>query len=253
MFDRPRIIPSLLLDDQRLVKTIQFSHPNYLGDPINAVKIYNEKQVDELCILDITRNRSGINFDLLQDIASEAFMPLSYGGGIDDMSQVKRLFNIGFEKVVINSSLYSESGFVERVVEFAGSQSVVASIDYKKTLLNKKKCFSKCGKNKIDISPVDMAIRAEKMGVGEILLNSMDRDGMMNGYDLPVVSEIASKISIPLIACGGAGSLKDIKEVIDAGADAVAAGSLFVYYGEKKGVLINYPSEEEMSLAGIYK
>ena len=253
MFDRPRIIPSLLLDDQRLVKTIKFSHPNYLGDPINAVKIYNEKQVDELCILDISRNKTGINFELLQDIASEAFMPLSYGGGINDMEQVKKLFHIGFEKVIINSILYSHPDFVEKVVEYAGSQSVVASIDYKKTLLNKQKCFSQCGRNKVDISPIDMAIRAEKMGVGEILLNSIDRDGMMNGYDLPVVREVSSRITIPLIACGGAGSLKDIKDVIDSGANAAAAGSLFVYYGDKKGVLINYPSEEEMSLAGIYK
>ncbi len=252
MFDRPRIIPTILLDDQRMVKTMKFSHPNYLGDPINAVKIYNEKQVDELCILDITRNKSGINFDLLQDIASEAFMPLSYGGGINDMDQVKKLFHIGFEKVIINSSLYSTPKFVEMVVEYAGSQSVVASIDYKKSLFNKVNCYSHCGKKKNELTPLDMAVKVEKMGVGEILLYSIDRDGMMGGYDLSVVSEVSSKISIPLIACGGAGCLDDIKNVITAGADAAAAGSIFVYYGEKKGVLISYPTESEMAEAGIF-
>lgn len=253
MFDRPRIIPCLLIDNQRLVKTVQFKHPNYLGDPINAVKIYNEKQTDELCILDITRKKDGINFEMLHDIATEAFMPLSYGGGIDNLDQIKKLFNIGFEKVIINTSLYTNEDLISKAVEYAGSQSIVASIDYKKTLFHKEICFSQCGTNNTKISPVDMAVKAEALGVGEILINSIDRDGMMNGYDLAMIREISSRVSVPVIACGGAGGLVDIKDAIYAGADAVAAGSLFVYYGAKKAVLINYPTEAELISAGIFK
>ena len=253
MFDRPRIIPSLLIDNKRLVKTIRFNNPNYLGDPINAVKIFNEKQADELCILDITRKKGNIDFNFLEDIATEAFMPLSYGGGVNNLEQVKKLFQIGFEKVIINTALYSNTELISQAVDYAGSQSIVASIDYKKTMFGKNLCFSECGSKNGHITPVEMAKRVEELGVGEILLNSIDRDGKMSGYDLAMINNISREVTVPVIACGGAGGLNDIKSVIDAGADAVAAGSIFVYYGAKKAVLINYPSEQELVTAGIFK
>ena len=252
MFDRPRIIPTLLIDNGRLVKTIQFNRPNYLGDPINAVKIFNEKLADELCILDISRNRKDIDYGFLHDLATEAFMPLSYGGGITSVEQVKKLFKIGFEKVTINSGLFSGPTLIREAVKYAGSQSIVASIDVRKTLLHGNKCFICNGSKNTRIAPIDMARKAEELGVGELFLNSIDRDGMMNGYDLDLIREVSSVLSIPMIACGGAGGLADIKSAIDAGAQAVAAGSIFVYYGAKKAVLINYPTETELSEAGIF-
>ena len=253
MFDRPRVIPCLLIDNQKLVKTVQFKHPNYLGDPINAVKIFNEKQADELCIIDITRKKNDINYDLLHNIATEAFMPLSYGGGIQNIDQIKRLFSIGFEKIIMNTSLFFKPELIREAVKFAGSQSVVASIDYRKTIFNKLICFTQCGAKNTKISPIDMAMKVTEMGVGEVLINCIDRDGMMSGYDLDTVKVISSKVDIPVIACGGAGGLEDVKKVIDNGADAVAAGSIFVYYGAKKAVLINYPTEDEMIKAGIFR
>lgn len=252
MFDRPRIIPVLLIDNKSLVKTVQFKQPRYLGDPINAVKIFNEKMADELCILDISRNKTGIDYGFLHDIATEAFMPLSYGGGISSLAQIKELFSIGFEKVIINSSLVSNPDLIKEAVDYAGAQSIVASIDVKSSFLRGKTCYIKNGTHNTKIPPAELAVRAEQAGVGEILLNSIDRDGMMDGYDLDLISEVTSKLSIPLISCGGAGSLADIKSAIQAGTQAVAAGSMFVYYGAKKAVLINYPSEFELVEAGIF-
>ncbi|MCI8957380.1 MAG: imidazole glycerol phosphate synthase subunit HisF [Eubacterium sp.] len=252
MFDRPRVIPCLLIQNKNMVKTKYFKNPNYLGDPINAVKIYNEKMVDELCILDITRNKKEIDFDYLYNIATEAFMPLSYGGGIETIEQIKELFWIGFEKVVINTSLVKNPVLIEQAVSYAGSQSIVASIDVKKTIFGKQKCFIKCGSRNTGFSPISLAKRAEELGVGEILLNSIDCDGMMKGYDLRLIREISANIRIPLIACGGAGRISDLKEAIEAGANAVAAGSMFVYYGENKAVLINYPDEKEMIKAELF-
>lgn len=251
MFDRPRVIPCLLIHNKNMVKTKCFKNPNYLGDPINAVKIYNEKMVDELCVLDITRNRKGIDFDYLYSIATEAFMPLSYGGGIETIDQVKQLFRIGFEKVVINTSLVRNPVLISQIVSYAGSQSIVASIDVKKTIFGKQRCFIHCGSKNSGISPINLAKRAEKLGVGEIFLNSIDCDGMMKGYDLKLIHEISENIRIPLIACGGAGRFSDLKKAIEAGANAVAAGSIFVYYGEKRAVLIHYPDEDEMIKAGL--
>ena len=252
MFDRPRIIPVLLIDNKKLVKTKQFNHPNYLGDPINAVKIFNEKMADELCILDISRNRKDIDYEYLHDIATEAFMPLSYGGGINNLEQIKKLFKLGFEKVVINSSLVTNPELIRQAAEYAGSQSIVASIDVKRTLFHNKSCYIKNGSINSKYSPVELALKAEKLGAGEILLNSIDRDGMMNGYDLELIREISRSLKIPLIVCGGAGNLVDVKTAIDIGVQAVAAGSIFVYYGAKKAVLINYPSEEELVKNGIF-
>ena len=251
MFDRPRIIPCLLINNKDLVKTKNFKNPKYLGDPINAVKIYNEKMADELCVLDITRNKKGIDFGYLYSIATEAFMPLSYGGGIETIDPIKRLFRIGFEKVIINTNLVNNSELIKQAVSYAGSQSVVASIDVKKTLFGSQKCFINCGGRNTNISPIDLAKKAQDLGVGEILLNSIDCDGVMKGYDLNLIRKVSVSVHIPLIACGGAGCLKDLKKAIDAGADAAAAGSIFVYYGEKRAVLISYPDEEELVRAGL--
>lgn len=253
MFDRPRIIPCLLIEDKRLVKTKKFRHPDYLGDPVNAVRIYNEKEVDELCILDISRKNREIDFNFLEDIATEAFVPLSYGGGITDINQAKRLYRIGFEKLVFNTSLVKHPELIKEVSSYAGAQSVIASIDVKKTLLSDKICFINCGRKRIKVNPITMAQRAEELGVGEILLNSIDRDGMMKGYDLELIRDISASINIPVIACGGAGSLEDLKLAMEAGAHAVAAGSIFTYYGAKKAVLINYPSEKELIRIGLFK
>jgi len=261
MFTRPRIIPVLLIDNRDLIKTKQFKNPVYLGDPVNAVKIFNIKGIDEMTILDISaaKNNAEPDFDLLEDIASQAFMPLGYGGGIKTIEQVKHLLAIGYEKVVINTEFVKNPDLVKSAVELAGSQSIVISIDAKKVnntgnVGNDYKCFITDGKEKTDKSPVEMAKTAEELGAGEIFINSIDQDGMMNGYDIPLVKSVADAVNIPVTACGGAGGIGDLKKVLHEGhAHAAAGGSMFVFYGRLKAVLITVPSEEEMIEAGIYK
>lgn len=254
MFSRPRIIPVLLIDDRDMIKTVQFKEPTYLGDPINAVKIFNRKGVDELSILDIsaTKLNKEPDFEELKDIASEAFMPLSYGGGITQIEQVRELLAIGYEKVVINSALVRDPALITKAVELAGGQSVVASIDAK--LINGKYCCAICdGQEMVDMSPIELAKKAESLGVGEILINSVDRDGVMKGYDIELVRSISSAVSVPVTACGGAGGVQDLKSVLqEGGAHAAAGGSMFVYYGRLKAVLITAPEEQELVEAGIY-
>lgn len=256
MYRRPRLIPCLLLDNQDLVKTINFKNPRYLGDPINTVKIFNNKYVDEICILDITATgqKRTPQFEYLQEIASEAFMPLSYGGGITGLDEIKHLFRIGYEKVVLNTAFYENPQLVRDAVQYAGSQSVVVSIDAKAELFGKYKCYIGDGKRKVKESPVELARLAEELGAGEILLNSIDKDGRMAGYDLDIVKNVVESVSIPVIACGGAGKIEDIRDVLQkAGAHAAAAGSFFVYYGSQKAVLITAPEEKELFDMGIYK
>lgn len=254
VFTRPRIIPVLLIDDRDMIKTVNFKTPTYLGDPVNAVKIFNRKGIDELSILDIsaTRRNAEPDFELLEDIASQAFMPLSYGGGIKNIEQVRKLLAIGYEKIVINTELVKNPKLIEAAVELAGSQSVVASIDAKK-IKNQYICVISDGREVLDISPVELAKRAEQFGVGEILINSIDRDGMMQGYDIELVKMVADAVDIPVTACGGAGRVADLKKVLEEGhAHAAAGGSMFVYYGRLKAVLITAPSEDELKRAGIY-
>lgn len=255
MYNRPRIIPVLLIDNQDLVKTVNFKSPTYLGDPINAVKIFNIKGIDELSILDIsaTKNNKEPDWDLLKDIASQAFMPLSYGGGIKNIEQIKQLFKIGYEKVVINSSFVENPSLIKEASNYAGSQSVVVSIDAK--LVNDEyKAVINDGSKIIEKSPVELAKEAEKLGAGEIFINSIDKDGMMNGYDIELVKQVSEAVNIPVIACGGAGGVKDLKEVLSqTKAHAAAGGSMFVYYGRLKAVLIQAPSEKELIEEGIYK
>lgn len=255
MYYRPRLIPCLSIKDRGLVKTIKFSNPRYLGDPINTVKIFNGKAVDELCILDITatsENR-GPDFELLKDIASEAFMPLSYGGGITKLSEIEKLFYIGYEKIVINSAFIQNPLLIREAADFAGSQSVVVSIDVKNELFGKKSCYINDGKTKVKQDPVTLAKKAEELGAGEILLNSITYDGSMKGYDIELVREVADSVTIPVIACGGAKDIHDFKKVLVEGrAHAAAAGSMFVYYGPQKAVLITAPEEHELMQIGLY-
>ncbi len=254
MFNRPRIIPVLLIDDRDLIKTINFKKPTYLGDPVNALKIFNRKGIDEMAVLDISASKKGIepDFELLTDMASEAFMPLSYGGGIKTLDQVRKLLAIGYEKVVLNTSLVEDEQLVRDAVALAGSQSVVASIDAK-LVKGKYKCVICDGTKVIDMTPVELAKHAEELGVGEIFLNSIDRDGMMTGYDTKLINEVVEAVSIPVTACGGAGSISDLKDALENGhAHAAAGGSMFVFYGRLKAVLITAPTEEELTAAGIY-
>ena len=256
MNQRPRVIPCLGFYDKGLYKTIKFKNPNYLGDPINAVKIFNEKEVDELCLIDIraSYDKREPDFELLHDIATEAFMPLSYGGGIVSISQAKRIFSIGYEKVIFNTCFAEDLELIKEAVKIFGGQSIIVSIDVRTSILGKKKCYIVSGEKEVRGTPVQLAQMAESIGVGEILLQSIDNDGVMKGYDIDLIKTITRAVSIPVIACGGAGRLSDIYDAIYEGkADAVAAGSLFVYFGKKKGILINYPTEEELKKAGIYQ
>ena len=254
MFTRPRIIPVLLINDRDMVKTVQFGRQTYLGDPVNAVKIFNRKGIDELAILDISATKRGVepDFELLEDIASQAFMPLSYGGGITSVEQAKRLLAIGYEKVVINTQLVRNPKLVEEIAAFAGGQSVVASIDAKR-IGDRYQCVVSDGSQVIGLTPVELAKQARKSGAGEIFLNSVDRDGMMQGYDLDLVKAVVNAVDIPVTACGGAGGIQDLKKVLHEGkAHAAAGGSMFVYYGRLKAVLITAPEEDELVKCGIY-
>jgi imidazole glycerol-phosphate synthase subunit HisF len=248
---RARVIPCLLLSGERLVKTVRFKQPTYVGDPINAVKIFNDREVDELMLLDITatRERRDPPFDHLRAIAGECFMPLSYGGGIRAIEQARRLFSIGIEKVVINTAAVDAAALLTAIAAEYGSQAVIASIDVKQDWLGRSRVFTRAGTQNTGLSPRQHAEAVVDRGAGEILLTSIDRDGTMTGYDLEMVRELSAAVPVPLVACGGAGTLAHLGEAINAGASAVAAGSLFVFSGSRRGVLINYPSAAELKAA----
>ena len=254
MFTRPRIIPTLLIDDRDLIKTVKFDRRTYLGDPVNAVKIFNRKGIDELSILDIgaTRNGREPDYELLKDIASEAFMPLSYGGGVTSLDQVHDLLAIGYEKIVLNTSFVRCPELIEKAAGQFGSQSIVVSIDAKKEKSGYI-CYIADGSEKTGFTPQELARKAQTLGAGEIIINSINNDGMMNGYDIELVREVVNSVSVPVVAIGGAGGIDDLKKVIEEGhAHAAAGGSMFVFYGKLKAVLITAPSERELFDAGIY-
>ena len=247
---RIRVIPVLLLQEGKLVKTEKFSKPKYVGDPINAVKIFNEKEVDEIVILDISASKKGKapNFNQIKEIASESFMPLGYGGGVSQLSHVHELFQKCFvEKVIFNTAALTKPSIITETASAYGEQSVVVSIDVKTNFFGKSKIHSHAsGKNtKEDLTA--FVKRMESMGAGEIIINSVDRDGTFNGYDTELTRKVASAVTIPVIACGGANSLQNMKEVVSKGnASAVAAGSYFVFKMPHKAVLINYPTQKEL-------
>lgn len=246
---RPRIIPVLLLKNKGLVKTTGFKSPVYIGDPMNAVKIFNDMQSDELVFLDITatpENRIP-SADVISGISDEAYMPFAVGGGINHIEHVDRMIGAGAEKVVINSAAVTRPALVSEIAGKYGSQSVIVSIDVKKNLFGKQKVFVHCGQKKTDLEPVEHAVQMEKMGAGEIIINSIDQDGKMQGYDIALIKQISEAVSIPVIALGGAGNLMHMKEaVVSGGASASAAGSMFVFHGPLKGVLINYPEKQTL-------
>lgn len=245
-----RLIPCLLLKESGLVKTIRFKNPNYIGDPINTLKLFNDKEVDELIIIDIsvTKTKKQPQIDLIYQLASECFMPLCYGGGINSLSIAQKILNLGIEKIAINSFAIDNPDFITEVAKAFGNQSVIAVIDIKRDLFGQAKVFD-YRKNKIlKYKPYEYAQLMENKGAGEILLNFVDRDGTMNGYDIPTIKDITSAVSVPVIACGGAGQMQHFADVVKiGGVSAAAAGSYFVYKGKHKAVLINYPSQNEIN------
>lgn len=249
---RTRIIPVLLLHNEALVKTVRFSKFTYVGDPCNTVRIFNELEVDELLFLDITATREGRspNLKVLVDIANECFMPLGYGGGIKTMADAKAVFNIGFEKVVLNSIAMDNPNLVREFADHYGSQSVIASIDAKKDWRGKYRVYRHASKNNSDIDPIEWAQELESQGVGEILLTFVDREGMWTGYDLQLLQGVTDAVSVPVIAHGGAGCIADLGLAVKkGGASAVAIGSMVVFQKKDMGVLVNFPEQSTIDAA----
>ena len=241
---RPRVIPILLLKGMGLVKTTQFKNPKYVGDPVNAIKIFNDKMVDELVFLDIEATKQGKepNFSIIEDFASECFMPICYGGGVHSMKAVQKLFFIGIEKVSFNTALVRQPEVIKEASREFGAQSIVASIDIGQDWLKRKKPYLLGASKKVNKTPVEYAKYVEDLGVGEILLTAIYREGMRDGYDLELMNEIAEAVSIPVIANGGAGTSEHLMDTLQkTQVSAVAAGTLFVFKGPHKAVLINYP------------
>lgn len=246
---KKRVIPVLLVKDGALVKGIKFKKHKYVGDPINAVRIFNDKEVDELAFVDISN--SGIarvpNYQLIEDMASEAFMPIAYGGGITRVDQVEKLFKLGVEKVIINSAFMSNPMLIKDCSSIAGAQSIVVSIDVKKSLLGRYEVLVNNGSKRTKFSPVEYARRAQEHGAGEILLTAIDREGTNSGPDLTLIKMISDAVEIPVIAQGGIGSLEHIREAVtESNASAVAAGSFFTFHGKHRAVLLTYPSYSQL-------
>jgi cyclase len=244
----PRVIPVLLVSDGYLVKPVKFKGDTYIGDPINAVRIFNEKQVDELviCDIDATVKGTGVNWTLIEEIASEAFMPVGYGGGVRSAADARRIAEIGIEKVVLGSSAVARPDVVTEISAALGASSTVVSVDARKRLVGGYDTFTVRGKQRTGMTPVEAAVRAQELGAGEILLSSIDRESTMSGYDLTLVEQVADSVSVPVVALGGAGTFHDLAAVLATGASAAAAGSMFVQYGKHRAVLITYPSPTEL-------
>jgi cyclase len=247
----PRLIPCLLLKGKGLVKTVKFKDDKYVGDPINAIKIFNEKGADELIFLDIsaTAENRKPDFDVIKEIASECFMPVCYGGGIKDVDDARRIFNLGIEKVSLSSSAVEDPALIKELVRIFGSQSIVVCLDVKKDIFGKYQVVTRNARRKTGMDPFVAARRMQELGAGELLINSVDSDGTMAGYDIGLMQKIVQDSRVPVIACGGAGNLEHVAEVIKSGgASSAAAGSLFVFHGKQRGVLISYPPREEIDL-----
>lgn len=246
---RPRIIPCLLVKNGGLVKTIQFGSPKYVGDPINAVRIFNEKEVDELIVVDIDATVQGRepDYTLIRHLAAECRMPLCYGGGVTTVEQIRRIIGLGVEKVAMSASAIRNPGLISEAAKCVGAQSVVVVLDAKKSgVFRPYELFTHNGSKSTGLDPVEFAKKAEALGAGEIVINSIDRDGVMKGYDLNLVTQVREATSCPLTVLGGAGTLQDIAGLIrEQRIIGAAAGSLFVFKGKYRAVLINYPSRDE--------
>jgi len=247
---RSRIIPCLLVRNKGLVKTVQFKDGKYVGDPINAVKIFNEKEVDELIILDIDATKEGRepDFKMIENLANESRMPLCYGGGVKTVEHAKRIIHLGAEKVALSSAVIENPNLIKDIAKAVGVQSVIVVLDVKKKgLFGKYQVYTHNGTKSTGKDPKELAMQFEALGVGEIVINSIDNDGMMKGYDSKLIDLIRSAINLPMTVLGGAGHLDDIKGMIDTyKIIGVAAGSLFVFKGKFKAVLINYPNRAEI-------
>ncbi|WP_350613041.1 AglZ/HisF2 family acetamidino modification protein [Pseudomonas sp. HY7a-MNA-CIBAN-0227] len=245
---RPRIIPCLLIHDGGLVKTVKFMDPKYVGDPINAVKIFNEKEADELIVIDIdaTANGAEPNYKQIANLAAECRMPLCYGGGIRTAEQAKRIIALGVEKVAISSAALETPELITQIAEEIGSQSVVVVLDHKQRLLSKtNEVWTHNGTRNTKRNVLDVALEVEALGAGEIVLNSIENDGRMKGYDIELARKLRDVVGLPITILGGAGSLKDMHSVVQAcGVVGVAAGSFFVFKGAYRAVLISYPSAQ---------
>ena len=249
---RTRVIPALLLHDESLVKTERFGRFEYIGDPCNTVRIFNELEVDELAFLDITATREGRgpNLKLLEDIATECFMPLSYGGGLTRLADAAQIFAIGFEKVVINSRAVERPELITEIADVFGTQAVVASIDVKRDWFGRQRVHTHCGRRSHALDPVDWAQEMERRGAGEILLTSIDREGTWSGLDIDLVRRVSEAVTIPVIAQGGAGGVGDIAEAVKAGgASSVAVGSMVVFQKKGFGVLVSFPERATLEAA----
>lgn len=249
---KPRIIPCLLIHENGLVKTTKFKDPKYVGDPLNAVKIFNEKTVDELIVLDIDASvlNKEPNFELIKNLAIESRMPLCYGGGVKTVEHAKKIINLGAEKVALGSAAINNPMLIKQISDAVGVQSVVVVIDVKKTgLFGKYECVISNGKKYTGKNPIEFVKELESLGAGEIVINSVDNDGTMIGYDFKLISSIREAISLPITAIGGAGKLEDFSELINQfGLIGCGAGSFFVFKGKYKAVLISYPNKSEKEL-----
>ncbi len=248
---RPRVIPVLLLKGNILVKSVQFKNHNYIGDPINAVKIFNDLKADELIFLDIEASKQGrlISLDFVREVGEEANMPFGVGGGVKSLADIESIIKAGAERIIINSAAENNSFIKEACLNF-GSSTISVCIDVKKKIFKGNHVWINAGTKSISNSPVNFARKMEDLGVGEVIIQSMANDGRMGGYDIELIKEITQNITIPVTALGGAGNTNDLLQAYDEGlANGLAAGSMFVYHGSNKGVLVNYPEKKELEFS----
>lgn len=246
---RARVIPCLLVSGNGLVKTKKFKDPVYVGDPVNAMRIFSDKEVDEIVVLDILATREGRepNYELIEEMAGEAFMPVAYGGGVRSLDQVRRLIRSGIEKVVINAAAVESTDVIRAAADVFGSQAVVGGVDVRKSLFGGYRVVTRSATQEARVGLDEHVRNLVDAGVGEIFLNSVDRDGTMAGYDIPLIRSVAQRVTVPVVACGGAGTLEHLSQAVhEGGASAVAAGSMFVFHGKHRAVLINYPRDMKL-------
>ena len=249
MMLKHRVIPTLLIQNGDLIKTCKFKNPEYIGDPVNAIKIFNEKEVDELIVLDISKSKDGIepDYSLIEEFAGECFMPLTYGGGIKNLEQASRIFRLGVEKICVNSLCFENIETIKSMVNRFGSQSIVASLDVKRSVMGGYKLQNSSTSNQFNAGYFETHLQQLlEAGVGEIMLGAIDKDGTLTGPDLKLIRRVSNQIKVPLISIGGISSLQEIKDSVDAGASAVAAGAFFVFHGKHRAVLITYPPYHEL-------